>query len=68
MGNPTIDELFVRLQSSARGAADETVEGLVHAVRYGNRPQLFAALGGAVFVGWFLGRYSQRKIDPRDAQ
>jgi uncharacterized membrane protein YqjE len=68
MGNPAMDELFVRLQSSARGVADETVEGLVRAVRYGDRPQLFAALGSAMFAGWFLGHHSQRKIDARDAQ
>jgi ABC-type multidrug transport system fused ATPase/permease subunit len=66
--NSTMDELLARLQSSARGAADETVDGLVRAVRYGDRPQLFAALGGAMFVGWFLGRHNQRKIDTRDAQ
>jgi hypothetical protein len=68
MGNPVMDELFARLQSSARGVADETVEGLVRAVRYGDRPQLFAALGSAMFVGWFLCHHSQRKIDTRDAQ
>jgi len=67
-GNPAMDELFARLQSSARGVADDTVEGLVRAVRYGDRPQLFAALGGAMFVGWFLGHHNQRKIDSRDAQ
>jgi Putative Actinobacterial Holin-X, holin superfamily III len=68
MGNPAMDELFTRLQSSARGVADETVEGLARAVRYGDRPQLFAALGGAMFVGWFLGRHNHRKIDAHDAQ
>jgi len=67
MGNPAMDELFERLQGSARGVADETVEGLVRAVRYGDRPQLLAVLGGAMFVGWFLGRHNQRKIDARDA-
>jgi len=60
IGNPAMDELLARLQSSARGVADETAEGLVRAVRYGDRPQLFAALGGAMFVGWFLGRHNQR--------
>jgi uncharacterized membrane protein len=68
MGNPAMNELFARLQRSARGVADETLEGLVRAVRYGDRPHLFAALGGAMFVGWFLGRHDQRKIKPRDAQ
>jgi hypothetical protein len=57
MGDPAMDALFARLQSSARGVADETVEGLVRAVRYGDRPQFFAALGGAIFVGWLLGRH-----------
>jgi hypothetical protein len=56
--NPAIDELFAQLQSSARDVAEDTVEGLVRAVRYGDRPQLFAALGGAMFVGWFLGRHN----------
>ena len=68
MENPAMDELFARLQSSARDVADETVEGLVRAVRYGDRTQLVAALSGAMFVGWFLGRQNQRKIDARDAQ
>jgi ABC-type multidrug transport system fused ATPase/permease subunit len=68
MENPAMDELFERLQNSARDVADETVEGLVRAVRYGHRTQLFAALSGAMFVGWFLGRHNQRKIDTRDAQ
>jgi hypothetical protein len=68
IGNPAMKELFARLQSSARGVADETAEGLVRAVRYGDRPHLFATLGGAMFVGWFLGRHDQRKIKPRDAQ
>ena len=68
MGNPAMDELFARLQSSARGVVDETVEGLTRAVRYGDRPQLFAALGGAMFVGWFLGRHNQRNINSRDVQ
>jgi ABC-type multidrug transport system fused ATPase/permease subunit len=66
MRNPAMDELFARLQSSARGVADETVKGLVRGVQYGDRPQLFAALGGALFVGWFLGHHHHRKS--RDAQ
>jgi hypothetical protein len=61
MGNPVLEELFARLRSSAAGVADESVEALVRAVRHGGRPQLFAALGGAMFVGWFLARHSQRK-------
>jgi hypothetical protein len=60
MGNRAMDELFARLQSSARGVAEETVEGLGRAVRYGDRPQLFAALGGALFVGWFLGHHKRK--------
>jgi hypothetical protein len=61
MGNPIVDELLTRLRSSAAGVADESAEALVRAVRYGGRPQLFAVLGGAMFVGWFLGRHGQRK-------
>jgi hypothetical protein len=30
--------------------------------------QLFAALGGALFVGWFSAHLSQRKIDAHNAQ
>jgi uncharacterized membrane protein YqjE len=67
MENPAMDELFARLQSSARDVAEDTVEGLVRAVRYGDRPQMFAALGGAMFVGWFLGRHNQSKMDASDA-
>jgi hypothetical protein len=29
---------------------------------------LFAALGGAMFVGWFLGRHNQHNINSRDVQ
>jgi len=67
MSNPALDELFARLQSSARGAADETVEGLVRAVREGDRPQLLATLGAAVLIGWFLGRHGQHKADALEA-
>jgi uncharacterized membrane protein YqjE len=68
MENPAMDKLFARLRSSARDVAGDTVEGLVRAVRYGDRPQVFAALGGAMFVGWFLGRHNQSKMDARDAK
>jgi uncharacterized membrane protein len=57
MEDPTMDELFARLRRSAAGVADESVEALVRAVRSGDRPQLFAALGGAMFAGWLLGRH-----------
>jgi hypothetical protein len=63
IGGPAMDELFARLGASARGVADETIDGLVSAVRYGDRPQLFTAIGGAVIVGWLLARCSQRKLD-----
>jgi hypothetical protein len=56
-GNPPLDELLVHLRGSARGVADEAVEGVVHAVRYGERPKLVAALGGAIFIGWLLARH-----------
>jgi uncharacterized membrane protein len=64
MGTPILQELFARLRSSAAGVAGDSVEALVCAVRDGGRPQLFAALGGAMFVGWSLGRHSRRK-NPR---
>jgi hypothetical protein len=56
-GNPPLDELLVHLRGSARGVADEAVEGVVHAVRYGERPKLVAALGGAIFIGWLFARH-----------
>jgi hypothetical protein len=56
-GNPPLDELLVHLRGSARGVADEAVEGVVHAVRYGERSKLVAALGGAIFIGWLLARH-----------
>jgi uncharacterized membrane protein len=56
MRNPVMDELFTHLRSSARGVAGETVDGLVRTVRHGDRGQVFAALGSAIFVGWLLGR------------
>jgi Putative Actinobacterial Holin-X, holin superfamily III len=56
-GNPPLDELLVHLRGSARGVADEAVEGVVHAVRYGERTNLFGALGGAIFIGWLLTRH-----------
>jgi hypothetical protein len=56
-GNPPLDELLVHLRGSARGVADEAVEGVVHAVRYGERPKLVATLGGAIFIGWLLARH-----------
>ena len=56
-GNPPLDELLIHLRGSARGVADEAVEGVVHAVRYGERPKLVAALGGAIFIGWLLARH-----------
>jgi uncharacterized membrane protein len=67
MGNPALEQLFGRLRDCARGAADETVEGLVRAVRDGDRPQLLAALGAAMLVGLFLGRHGQRKADVLEA-
>jgi hypothetical protein len=57
MRNPATNELFARLRSSAADVADDSVEAVVRAARYGSRPQLFAALGGALFVGWFLGHH-----------
>jgi ABC-type multidrug transport system fused ATPase/permease subunit len=61
MEDPVLKELFTRLRSTAASIADESVDALVCAVRDGGRPQLFAALGGAMFVGWFLGHRSRRK-------
>jgi hypothetical protein len=62
-GEPLLDELLVHLRAPAQGIADETVAGIAHAVRYGERRQLFAALGGAVLVGWLLGRHRPHQMD-----
>jgi hypothetical protein len=51
-GNPHLYELLVHMRGSARAVTDEAIERAVHAVGYVDRPQLFAALGGAVLVGW----------------
>src|SRR6202162_4038790 len=61
-GNPPLDELLVHLRGSARGVADEAVEGVVHAVRYGDRTNLFGALGGAIFIGWLLARHRPHNV------
>jgi hypothetical protein len=56
-GNPVLDELLFVLRGSAKGAADDAVDGVVHAVRYGDRAKLVAVLGAAVVVGWLLARH-----------
>jgi hypothetical protein len=56
-GNPVLDELLFALRGSVKGAADEAVDGVVHAVRYGDRAKLVAVLGTAVFVGWLLAQH-----------
>ena len=63
LGNPLLDQLLVHLRGSARGVADEVVDGVAHAVRDGSRPQLAAALGGALLVGWLLGRHRTHEVD-----
>jgi hypothetical protein len=57
IGNPVLDELLLALRGSAKGAADEAVDGVVHTVRYGSHTQLVSVLGAAVFVGWLLARH-----------
>lgn len=68
MGNPAMDELFAHLRTSAQGVAEDTIDGLVRTVRHGDRPQLLAALGGAIFAGWLLGRHGQGKTDAIEAR
>ena len=51
-----LDELVENLGAAAHGTADEAVERAANLVRYGDRKQLLALLGGAVFVGWLLAR------------
>jgi hypothetical protein len=57
IGNPVLDELLVVLRGSAKGAADEAVDGVVRTVRYGSHTRLVSVLGAAVFVGWLLARH-----------
>jgi hypothetical protein len=57
VGNPVLDELLLVLRGSAKGAADEAVDGVVSTVRYGSQTQLVSLLGAAVFVGWLLARH-----------
>jgi hypothetical protein len=55
-GNPDLDELLFELRGAAKGAADEAVDGVVRAVRYGDRAKLASVLGTAALVGWLLAR------------
>jgi hypothetical protein len=56
LGHPELDQLVENLAATARGTADEAVERAANLVRHGDRTQLLALLGGAVFVGWLLAR------------
>jgi hypothetical protein len=56
-GNPVLDELLFELRGSAKGAADDAVDGVVRTVRYGDRTKLAAVMGTAVLVGWLLARH-----------
>jgi hypothetical protein len=58
-----VDELVANLRDPVRSVADETVERVAHAVRYGARSQLALSLGGAVLIGWFVGRHQPHDID-----
>jgi hypothetical protein len=62
-GHPLLDELLVHLRGSARGASEGAIERVAHVVRHGDRPQLFAALGGAILVGWLLARLHTHEVD-----
>jgi len=57
--DPVLDEFVGNLRTTAREAADETVERAANLVRYGNRGQLLVLLGGAAFVGWLLARQNE---------
>jgi hypothetical protein len=56
-GNPALDGLLFELRGSAKGAADDAVDGIVRTIRYGDRTKLVAVLGTAVLVGWLLARH-----------
>jgi uncharacterized membrane protein len=56
-GNSILDEFLLTLRGSAKGAADEAVDGVVGTVRDGDRTNLVAVLCAAVLVGWLLARY-----------
>jgi hypothetical protein len=62
-GNPVLDELLVQLRRSARGAGNEALQSVAHAIRYGERAHMLAILGGAVLVGWMLGRHHAPEAD-----
>ena len=63
VGDTVVDDLWVWLLDPVRGVADETVERVAHAVRYGARSQLVMALGSAVLIGWFLGRHRPHEVE-----
>jgi Putative Actinobacterial Holin-X, holin superfamily III len=56
-GNPVLDDLLLHLRGSAQPVADEAVDSVVRAVRYGDRANLIAVLGTAMIVGWVLARH-----------
>jgi hypothetical protein len=56
LGHPALNELVENLGATARGIADEALDKAANLVRHGDRKQLFALLGGALFVGWLLAR------------
>jgi hypothetical protein len=56
-GNPVLDDLLQHLRGSAQPVADEAVDSVVRAVRYGDRANLVAVLGMAMIVGWVLARH-----------
>jgi len=62
-GNPVLDELLFALRGSVKGAANETIDGVVHTVRYGDRTKLVAVLGAAVLVGWLLTRHRHHLLE-----
>jgi hypothetical protein len=56
-GKPVLDELLLQLRGSAQPVADEAVECVARTVRYGDRTNVIAVLGSAVFFGWLLARH-----------
>jgi hypothetical protein len=68
LGNPVLDQFVGSLKASAQGTADDAVRRAANLIRYGDRTQLLALIGGAAALAWLLARQnseaSLRDITP----
>jgi len=60
LGNPVLDQFVGSLKASAQGTADDAVRRAANLIRYGDRTQLLAMIGGAAALGWLLARQNSQ--------